>query len=123
MTANVIQRAIAAGFKALPALGVAEMALYCPLTWRPTGALPSDDPADGAQRFAITFARYTLDEMRNSGILPKDEKAVFPTLFYRGECRIGDAILRADGKRWVVQQARTDAAKAVWVLQVRTGGG
>lgn len=123
--ADVIQSAAKTAFKA-----IGDIPLSCTYTDQgatvyvpATGAYTYPDAVDYTS-LKFLFQDYTTKEIEDAGgvILTTDQKSSIPTLNLTPEPQIKDLITDSDSIVWVVENIKKDAARAVWVFQVRKSG-
>jgi hypothetical protein len=119
--ANTIQKAAKTAFKA-----IGDIPLVCTYTSKgartytaATGAITSTDTAYTLLK--ILFEDYTAKEIMDSGgvILKTDQKASIPNLNLTPTPKRTDFITDSASKKWTIEDVMLDAARALWVFQVR----
>lgn len=119
--ADIVQKAAKTAFKA-----IGDIPLTCTYTDK---GMPVYDPASGTYSSSDTdytglkfvFENYEANEVSASGgvILTTDQKASIPNLNLTPTPQIKDLITDSDSVVWVIENIKTDPAKALWIFQVR----
>ena len=119
--ANTIQKAAQTAFNA-----IGDIPLTCVYTSvgasvynTTTGAVTSTDI--NYSGLAILFEDYSDKEIMDSAgaILKTDQKASIPNLSLTPTPKITDFITDSNSKKWTVEEALIDPARALWILQCR----
>ena len=120
--ADVIQKAAKTAYNVID-----DIPLVCVFTDQGASTY---DPATGGYTYPdavdyaglkFLFEDYSSDEVANSGgvILTTDQKSSIPTLNLTPEPQIKDLITDSDSIVWIIENIKKDAARALWMFQVR----
>jgi|GEM_PF-1044704 hypothetical protein len=126
--ANTIQKAAKTAFKV-----IGDIPLTCTYTSKgtrtytaATGAITSSDTDYTSLK--ILFEDYTAKEVKDSQnnggdsagiILNTDQKASIPNINLTPTPKMADIITDSASKKWTIEDVKLDAARALWVFQVR----
>jgi len=119
--ADVVQKAAQTAFKVIGNIPLTctysskGVAVYVPAT----GAYTSTDT--DYESLSILFEDYTAQEITEADgvILSTDQKASIPNLNLTPTPKITDVITDSNSQKWAVQNVYIDAARALWIFQVR----
>lgn len=120
--ADIAQKAAKTAFKV-----IGNIPLTCVFTDQ---GIATYDPTTGGYTYPyhleyvnlkFLFENFSAEEVTNSGgvILTTDMRASIPQLNLTPEPQIKDLITDSDSQIWIIENIKKDAARAVWVFQVR----